>query len=119
MAYKQFYSRLPPWTALRISNILMNVVMVLHETGAVQTGIGLYILFKDVIPPSKQKNDKVDMVLRTTDNHFDVFSAEDKPLSASHKVVQEAIAKNQERCVVTLQVIETGLPPSTSNNNYP
>ncbi|KAI7849318.1 hypothetical protein BDC45DRAFT_278391 [Circinella umbellata] len=69
------------------------------------------ILFKDVLPPGeKQKMDKVDMIVRTADHQFDIFSAEDKPLSATRKSVQDMIAKNQARRVITLDVIEKQLP---------
>ncbi|KAI7860595.1 hypothetical protein BDC45DRAFT_106050 [Circinella umbellata] len=66
-----------------------------------------YILSNDVIPiDEKKKSDKVDMIVRTTDNTFDVFSAEDKPLLATHKAVCETIEKNKDRRVITLDIIQ-------------
>lgn len=65
----------------------------------------------DVIPiDEKKKSDKVDMIVRTTDNTFDVFSAEDKPLLATHKAVCETIEKNKDRRVITLDIIQKKLP---------
>ncbi|KAI7860596.1 hypothetical protein BDC45DRAFT_530179 [Circinella umbellata] len=70
-----------------------------------------YILSNDVIPiDEKKKSDKVDMIVRTTDNTFDVFSAKDKPLLATHKAVCETIEKNKDRRVITLDIIQKKLP---------
>ncbi|KAI9488182.1 hypothetical protein BDB00DRAFT_792086 [Zychaea mexicana] len=69
------------------------------------------MLYKDIIPGMvKHKVEKVDLAVRTIDNRMDILTGEDKPLLASKKAVAETFLKNQERRVVTLDVIERKLP---------
>lgn len=63
-------------------------------------------MYKAIIASNEQKIHEVDMVVRKGDCQVDIFTAEDNPFSASSKVVFETIKKNQDRRVVTLEVIK-------------
>lgn len=73
---------------------------------------------QDITPTTKPKTEKVDLAIRSIDNQFDLFTGEDKPMSATTKTIDDTVEKNKDRRVTTLQVIEEKLPHRQVIDNF-